>query len=88
MLFEVLNNYNCYLLGKTISTKCIYRKHYYYDDDDDVHPYPGPDADPQYRCFDKRGLHFIHVNARSLLPHIHDIRFVANQTHAACISIA
>ena len=54
----------------------------------DVHPCPGPDADPQYRCFDKRGIHFIHVNARSLLPHKHDIRLLANQTHAACISIS
>ena len=58
----------------------------------DVHPCPGPDSsspvnNSQYDVFRKRGLHLLHVNVRSLLPKLHEIRMIASQTNAACIGI-
>jgi hypothetical protein len=62
----------------------------------DVHPCPGPTADnvdcntrdSEYKIFKNRGLHFLHVNVRSLLPKIKDIRLLAQNSHAACIGIS
>ncbi|XP_069941386.1 uncharacterized protein [Cherax quadricarinatus] len=39
-----------------------------------------------YDCFMKTGLHFIHVNARSLLPKLAEIRILANKIRAAVIT--
>jgi len=62
----------------------------------DVHPCPGPTADnvdcntrdSEYKIFKNRGLHFLHVNVRSLLPKIEDIRLLAQNSRAACIGIS
>ena len=60
----------------------------------DVHPCPGPvPVNPSvtstdYNMFNKRGLHFIHINTRSLLPKIENIRILARKTRAACIAIS
>ena len=59
----------------------------------DVHPCPGPmDSQfasmPDYKCFEKKGLHFIHVNTRSLLPKIDELRILARQTNTACLCIS
>ena len=40
-----------------------------------------------YRCFRKKGLHFIHMNTRSLLPKIDEICHIANETGAAVIGV-
>ena len=48
----------------------------------DIHPCPGPDT---FKNFKKRGLHFIHMNIRSLLPKIDEIRITAKKTNASCI---
>ena len=42
------------------------------------------------KCFDifkNKGLHMIHINARSLLPKMSEIRLLATRTKAAVISI-
>ena len=40
-----------------------------------------------YSKFKNKGLHFIHCNARSLLPKISEVRIIALKTKAAVISI-
>ncbi|KAJ8287062.1 hypothetical protein GJAV_G00046610 [Gymnothorax javanicus] len=43
--------------------------------------------DSQWQCFRKRGLHFLHLNARSLLPKIEEFRLVARRSNAAVIGV-
>ena len=38
-----------------------------------------------YKCFEKKGLHFIHLNTRSLLSKLDEVRILARNTSAACI---
>ena len=40
-----------------------------------------------YEYFKKKGLHFIHVNARSLYYKMSEIRYIAKKTNAAVIAI-
>ena len=40
-----------------------------------------------YKCFEKKGLHFIHVNTRNRLPKIDELRIRARETNAACLRI-
>ena len=43
-------------------------------------------ADPDhFDCFQKRGLHFIHMNARSILNKISELRYIAIRTRAAVL---
>ena len=37
--------------------------------------------------FDKKGLHFLHINVNSLLPKIEKIRFIAKKSKATVIGI-
>ena len=53
----------------------------------DVHPCPGP-GEQKYNNFRKRGLHFVHLNIRSLEPKIDELRLLAKNTNAACIMIS
>ena len=65
----------------------------------DIHPCPGPDheniphttynlkAKSECQCFNKRGLHFVHLNTRSVLAKIDESRLLSKQTRAACICI-
>ena len=48
---------------------------------------PTKSSDEHYQCFSKKGMHFIHLNARSLLPKISELRYLANKTTAAIISV-
>ena len=41
-----------------------------------------------YECFRRKGLHFIHINARSLLPKISEIKLIAANSKAAVIGIS
>ena len=44
-----------------------------------------PSADEHFKCFTKKGLHFIHLNVRSLLPKFEELKVIANKTKAAVI---
>ena len=45
-------------------------------------------ADPDhFQCFSRKGLHFLHINARSLLPKMSELRLIANKSCAAVISV-
>jgi hypothetical protein len=62
----------------------------------DVHPCQGPETckevcktlDNENKVFNNRELHFIHVNVRSLLAKLEDIRMLAHKSSAACIGIS
>ena len=54
----------------------------------DIHPCPGPGAGSLYTNFKKRGMHFIHLNVRSLLPKIDQICLIAKETNPACLIIS
>ena len=41
----------------------------------------------QCQCFKKRGLHFIHLNSRSLLPKMDELRLLVTRTNAAVIGV-
>jgi hypothetical protein len=56
----------------------------------DIHPLPGPVdnvSQSQYNIFNKRGLHFLHLNTRSLLPKIDELRIIARKTKAAFLGL-
>lgn len=51
---------------------------------------PGPQipssaSDEHFQCFLKKGLHFIHLNMRSLLPKLSKLKLLAIKTRAAVI---
>ena len=53
---------------------------------------PGPPHNSQIdrlscNVFDKKGLHFLHINVYSLLPKIEEIRFIAKKSKATVIGI-
>ena len=41
-----------------------------------------------FQCFKRKGLHFIHINARSLLYKIDELRIISSKTNAAVIGIS
>ena len=45
------------------------------------------DVPDQYELFTKKGLHFLHINARSLLPKLSDARLLARRTKAAVLAV-
>ena len=46
------------------------------------------ESDPEFfDYFKSKGLHFLHLNAGSLLPKIEELRLVAQNSHAAVIGI-
>ena len=63
----------------------------------DVHVHPGPNivtnhtAQPvisdEFQHFSKKGLHFIYLNIRSLLPKLDELILLATKTNAAVIGI-
>jgi hypothetical protein len=42
----------------------------------------------QFECFKQKGLHFIHINARSILSKISDIRIMVSQSRPAVLSVS
>ena len=42
----------------------------------------------QFDCFKQKGLHMLHLNARSLLDKITELRDIATQTRAAIIGVS
>ena len=41
-----------------------------------------------WNVFDKKGLHYLHINVNSLLPKTEEIRFIANTSKATVIGIS
>ena len=59
----------------------------------DISLNPGPPHNSQidglsWNVFDKKGLHFLHMNVNSLLPKIEEIRFIAKKSKAVVIGIS
>ena len=42
----------------------------------------------QWAVFEKRGLHFVHINISSLLPKVDELQYIAKQSEAAVIGIS
>ena len=58
----------------------------------DISLNPGPPHNSQIdrlslNAFDKKGLHFLHINVNSLLPKIEEVRFIAKNSKATVIGI-
>jgi len=45
------------------------------------------DSKPLFEYFKQKGLHFIHINARSLLPKITELKYITANTKAAILSV-
>lgn len=43
--------------------------------------------DEKFECFNLKGMHFIHLNARSLLPKMAELRIIASKSKASVIAI-
>ena len=39
------------------------------------------------KCFEKKGLHFVHMNIRNVLPKLDELRILARKTKDACVCI-
>nr|XP_053634209.1 uncharacterized protein LOC128689774 [Cherax quadricarinatus] len=74
-----------------VCNKCTLAQLPFSSDDIDLPNFNTNDPLPyidDHDCFMKTGLHFIHVNARSLLPKLAEIRILANKIRAAVITIS
>ena len=49
---------------------------------------PSSAKDENVECFLKRGLHFIHLNVRSILPKMSELKIIALKSKAAVISLS
>jgi hypothetical protein len=43
--------------------------------------------DNQFQCFQRKGLYFLHLNARSLLPKLDEVRILATKSKPVVIGI-
>ena len=48
---------------------------------------PSTISSDNFACFKQRGLHFIHLYARSVLNKIHELQVIVNKSRAAIIAI-
>lgn len=55
--------------------------------EDNHHSLPSGADNDHFQCFSRKGVHFIHLNARSLHPKIDELRIIAAKSKAAVISI-
>ena len=57
----------------------------------DIHTNPGPSlpntTPSSFKQFPRKGLNFLHVNARSILPKLDELRIIAQQTNAAVLCV-
>ena len=59
------------------------------DDNPDENITTPSEADPEhFTCFRRKGLHFIHLNVRSLISKISELRYIAVKTNAAVICLS
>ena len=42
----------------------------------------------KYACFANKGIHFVHCNARSLIPKISELKIIAHKSNASIIAIS
>ena len=42
----------------------------------------------QFECFQRKGLHFIHINARSMLPKMSELRWLATKIKPAVLTVS
>lgn len=49
---------------------------------------PSTVKDDSYEMFKTKGLHLLHLNARSVLPKMSELKLIANKTNAAILSIS
>ena len=61
------------------------------DEQDYTHSFstqaPSEADESKFECFTRKGMHFLHLNSRSLLPKISEIRLLAEKSRAAVIAI-
>ena len=48
---------------------------------------PSDLTDDHFDCFKRKGLHFIHINARSLYPKLSELDIIAKKSRAAVIGV-
>jgi hypothetical protein len=48
---------------------------------------PSSVNNPSFDCFKKKGMHFLHINARSILPKMDEVRHLAQESKAVTIGI-
>lgn len=41
-----------------------------------------------YKCFRRQGIHFLHINVRSLLPKVDELKIIASESKAAAIGVS
>ena len=44
--------------------------------------------DDTFKCLKKKGLHFVHINARSLTPKLSEINYIVNKYNIAVLAIS
>lgn len=54
---------------------------------EDTHT-PSHATDDIFNCFKSKGLHFLHVNARSLIPKLSELKILVNKSKAAVLAIS
>jgi hypothetical protein len=52
-----------------------------------LHIYFGLSLGYEFQCFNQKGLHFIHLSARSLFNKIAELQLIANKSKAAIILV-
>ena len=53
----------------------------------DIHNTSISETLDDFDCFKKRGLHFVHLNARSILPKMEELNILAHSTNATIIAV-
>ena len=56
--------------------------------DDEERSLDGIDESDEFNCFLRKGLHFLHLNDRSLLPKLDELNVLASKTKAAVIGVS
>ena len=69
-----------------VVTNCSQSDDLNYSDLHDVNSSELDDTDV-YKCFKKRGLHFVHLNIRSLLPKLDELHIITIKSKAAVIGV-
>ena len=86
---------DCDICDNSSCPRCLLKDLPFADDDLDI---PCPDADNDvnkpsntdqdfFQCFSRKGLHFLHVNARSLLPKLSELRSLVHKSKVAVLSV-
>ena len=55
---------------------------------DSSHSLPSEAGNDHFQCFSQTGMHFLHLNARSILPKISELKLIAETSRATVISVS